>query len=204
MRVKELGAPVFIVSFALMTKPQRIIRVGRMKEAQIIAFCGSIHTKSSNQIILRYLQERFRGICNIEVFPIESLPYFSPGVNPPSTVFKLYNAIERADALIFATPEYVFSLPGILKNALEWLVSTTVLDHKPTAMIIAAADGSHAYASLKKILQTLMTDVSSKTSLHVRGIKGKIKNGQIECVQTKQKIDRVIMHLQERIRHSEE
>lgn len=175
-----------------------------MKEAQIIAFCGSIHTKSSNQIVLQYLQERFRGQCNIEIFPIESLPYFSPGVNPPSTVFNLYSAIEQADALIFATPEYVFSLPGILKNALEWLVSTTLLDHKPTAMIIAAADGSHSYASLKKILETLMTDISSDTTLHIRGIKGKIKNGLIECIETKQNIDRVILHLQERIRHSEE
>ena len=175
-----------------------------MKQVQIIAFCGSIHSKSSNQVILRYLQETFRAQCDIEIFPIESLPYFVPGTAPPLAVSNLYEAIENADALVFATPEYVFSLPGILKNALEWLVSTTLLDKKPAALIVAAAEGSYAYASLKKILQTLMADLSPGSNIHIRGIKGKMQDGQVQCNQTKKKIEDVIKHLQERIRHSEE
>lgn len=175
-----------------------------MKQAHIVAFCGSIHPKSSNQIILRYLQETFSAECNIEIFPIDSLPYFTPGIEPPHVVINLYKAIENADGLVFATPEYVFSLSGILKNALEWLVSTTLLDTKPTALIVAAAEGSFAYASLKKIVKTLMADLSPESNLHIRGIKGKIQNEQLQCNETKNKIDEVIKHLQERIHHSEE
>ncbi len=175
-----------------------------MKQVQITAFCGSIHRKSSNQIILEHIKKVFKTRCDIQIFPIESLPYFTPGVRPPEPVLHLYNVIERADALIFATPEYIFSLPGILKNMLEWLVSTTLLDQKPTALIVAAADGSYAYASLNKILETFMVDLSPELTVHIRGIKGKIRSDAIKCRDTIAKIQQPIHHLLERIHHSEE
>ena len=64
-------------------------------------------------------------------------------------------SIEEADAVLICTPEYVFSLPGILKNALEWTVSTTVFSDKPTALLTASSSGEKAHESLLLVMKTL-------------------------------------------------
>ena len=87
---------------------------------------------------------------------------------------------------------------------LEWLVSTTLLDKKPVALIVVAAEGSFAYALLKRILNTFTADLSPGSNFHIRGIKGKVQNRQVQCIDTRKKIEDVIKHLQQRIRHSEE
>jgi chromate reductase len=77
--------------------------------------------------------------------------------------------------VLICTPEYVFILPGMLKNALEWTVSSTVFTHKPVALIVASAAGDHAMASLALILQTLTGQpVPATLQLLIKGAKGKM------------------------------
>lgn len=98
----------------------------------------------------------------------------------PTVVQQLREKVAAADAVIICSPEYVFSLPGILKNALEWLVATTVLSEKPMALIIAAASGDKAKESLELIVKTLGGKFTDKTSIRIRGIAGKFdSNGQL-------------------------
>ena len=61
-----------------------------------------------------------------------------------------------------------------MKNAIEWCVSTTVFSDKPTGLITAAAGGQKGHDELQLIMETLMTKFSSKTTLLIPGIKGKL------------------------------
>ena len=69
----------------------------------------------------------------------------------------------------------MFSLPGVLKNALEWTVATTVFSYKPVAFIVATASGQKAFESLDLILSTLTQEPIKPTSkLLIQGGQGKI------------------------------
>ena len=86
---------------------------------------------------------------------LRSLPAFVPDEPiPPGAVALLRHRVDAADAVLFSTPEYAGSLPGSLKNLLDWLVDGGELDGKPVAWLSAAAPGQDegARASLETVL----------------------------------------------------
>lgn len=90
------------------------------------------------------------------------------------------------------TPEYIFSLPGALKNAIEWTVSTTVFFEKPVALITASTSGEMAHESLKMIMKTLYTKFDSSSTLLIKGVKGKVsEDGVIHDEETIQALRRL-------------
>lgn len=150
---------------------------------KIFAIIGSTRKNSSNEIIVRHLKTNFANDCEIELYnTIESLPHFNPDLDqtdPPGSVIAFRNKISEAEGVIICTPEYVFSLPGSLKNAIEWTVSTTVFSDKPISLITAAASGEKAHESLQLIMKTLMTKFNTETTLLIKGIKGKTNGSDI-------------------------
>ncbi len=105
------------------------------------------------------------------------------------------------DGVLFCTPEYVFSLPGSLKNAIEWTVSTTIFSQKPTALIVAAASGEKALESLRLIMTTLEAQVRDETTMLIRGVRGKIgKSGEISDPDLVAKMDQLMESFLESIR----
>src|SRR5690606_18112041 len=104
------------------------------------------------------------------------LPHFDPERaidNTPETILNFRQSIENADGLLICTPEYVFSIPSGLKNAIEWCVATNVFSGKPTGLITASANGESGHAELQLIMKTVMADFTSETTLLINGIKGK-------------------------------
>ena len=149
----------------------------------ILAISGSTRKSSTNERLIEFITARFKHLTSIELFEgVDTLPHFVPGdEHLPSSVADFRHKIETADAVLFCTPEYVFSLPGSLKNAIEWLVSTTILFQKPTAFIIASASGEKAFEELELILKTLEARVDNSSKLLIQGAKGKIsQDGEIE------------------------
>ncbi|GAB3352253.1 hypothetical protein GCM10027566_11330 [Arachidicoccus ginsenosidivorans] len=123
-----------------------------------------------------------------------------PGSRVPTVVQQLREKVADADAVIICSPEYVFSLPGILKNALEWLVATTVLSDKPMALIIAAASGDKAKESLELIVKTLGGKFTDQTSIRIRGIAGKFdSSGQLIDPETIASLQQLLFALKELI-----
>lgn len=133
----------------------------------------------------------------IEVYEgLAQLPYFNPDIETPRSVVDFINKIEQADAVLICTPEYVFSLPGVLKNALEWTVATTVFLNKPIATIIAASSGQHAHESLSLIMHTFGAIFNEQATLVIRGAKSKLSpQGDVIDEQTLNNVDRLMKSL---------
>lgn len=86
---------------------------------------------------------------------LRTLPAFVPGERtPPAAVAALRHRVDTADAVLFSTPEYAGSLPGSLKNLLDWLVDSGELQAKPVAWLSVAAPGEDdgARAALQTVL----------------------------------------------------
>ena len=146
---------------------------------KILALSGSIRKGSSNEKLLQHLADQYKEIVNIELFPtLDVLPHFNPdltSVNVPQVVQDFIDAIDQADAVLICTPEYVFSLPGVLKNALEWTVATTVFSDKPCAFIVASSLGDKAFESLDLIMKTLVQkEIEPESKVLIQGVRSKI------------------------------
>lgn len=116
---------------------------------------------------------------------LDKLPYFSPELDTeqsiaPLTVADLRQRVQAADAVVFSTPEYAFGIPGVLKNALDWLVSSGDFTHKPTAVISAsplATGGEKAHASLVQTLTVMTADIREEYKLIIPLIRTKMNAG---------------------------
>ncbi len=157
-----------------------------MKQAKkILAISGSTRKNSSNNSILKTIVELYKNSLDIQLYDsIDKLPHFNPDLdteNIPQTVKYFRKLIVQADGIIICSPEYVFSIPGTLKNALEWTVSTTVFSDKPFAFIIASASGEKAFESLDLIMNTLLQyKIPDNSKLLIKGVRGKINQlGQV-------------------------
>ena len=163
----------------------------------ILAINGSASVRSSNEKLIARLEDGFRGEYVMTIYhDLKSIPHFDPESalgSAPAEVQALRQAIENADAVVICTPEYIFSIPSGLKNALEWCVATTIFTDKPVGVITASASGEKAHEELQLITKTLGARLSEETSLLIQGIKGKIDaRGQFTDEKTKDAFERFV------------
>ncbi|WP_228466999.1 NADPH-dependent FMN reductase [Adhaeribacter swui] len=161
---------------------------------KILAISGSTKKNSSNEAIIRFVANSLQEEADVQLFnSIDQLPHFNPDLDheaPPAGVADFRRQIQEADGVLICTPEYVFSLPGSLKNALEWNVSTTNFSNKPVAIIVAAASGEKAMESLALILTTIEARLPEESKLLIKGVKGKINaQGEIQDAATIRQIE---------------
>src|SRR5215213_469599 len=92
------------------------------KQIRILGIAGSLRQKSYNRGALRAAAELAPEGATVETFELDGLPGFSEDdeQNPPEKVVELKRKIREADAVLFVTPEYNYSIPGVLKNAIDW------------------------------------------------------------------------------------
>ncbi len=89
----------------------------------ILGFAGSLRQKSHNRALLRAAQEMLPPGVTMEIFDLDDIPFFNSDVEAegtPEPVLAFRAAMQRADALLIASPEYNYSVTGVLKNALDW------------------------------------------------------------------------------------
>lgn len=89
---------------------------------KIVAIVGSLRKDSYNMQIAKTMQERYEGQLNIQIADIGSLPFYDQDQenNPPQSVKEFKESISNADGVIIITPEFNWSVPGVLKNAIDW------------------------------------------------------------------------------------
>ena len=113
------------------------------KQFKILAFAGSLRKGSYNKALVRAAVELAPQNVVMEVFDLEGITPFNQDLEntPPQRVKEFKEKIRNADALLIATPEYNYSIPGVLKNALDWAsrpFQENTLKGKPVAIMSAS------------------------------------------------------------------
>jgi chromate reductase len=169
-----------------------------MIKKKVLAISGSVRKNSSNERILKAISRLYIDTLDMRIYTgIDQLPHFNPDVTEeqtPSAVAEFRSMIKNADGVLICTPEYVFSLPGSLKNALEWTVSTTVFTAKPCSIIVASGLGEKTFESLNLIMETLtQAPVQVASSLLIQGARGKVtESGEFADQKMADEISRVM------------
>jgi NAD(P)H-dependent FMN reductase len=101
---------------------------------------------------------------------LAELPPFNPdldGDSAPEAVARFRATLEASDAVLISSPEYAHGVPGVVKNALDWVVGSGELIAKPIALINASARASRAWASLAETLAVMSAHVILEASITV-------------------------------------
>jgi chromate reductase len=132
---------------------------------RILGISGSLRRDSHNTSLLRAAAEAAGPDIELELYEgLKQIPPYDgdDDIHPrPASVARLNEAIANADAVLFATPEYNASIPGQLKNAIDWVsrpIAMNALRNKPVAVVGASTGGFGAVwaqAELRKVLATL-------------------------------------------------
>lgn len=112
-------------------------------EIAILGFAGSLRRGSYNRALLRATQELLPNWSRLEIFELDKIPPFNQDMeaNMPGPVQEFKRKIRAADALLIATPEHNYSVPGVLKNAIDWAsrpYGDSAFDGKPLAIMSAS------------------------------------------------------------------
>jgi chromate reductase len=111
----------------------------------VLGVAGSLRAGSYNKVLLRAAAELLPDGMTLEIFDIAPIPLYNEDVERagfPASVRAFRERIAAADALLIATPEYNYSVPGVLKNAIDWASRPpdSPLAKKPVA-VLGASDG---------------------------------------------------------------
>lgn len=151
---------------------------------RVCGIAGSLRSASYNKALLRAAQELAPPGMEIRFFDrLEQIPLFDAdreAMGDPEAVAALKKAIGEGDALLVATPEYNYSIPGVLKNAVDWASRAgggkSVLAGKPAA-IMGASPGMfgsvRAQLALRQALHSTGTYVLPKPEVYVARCEGK-------------------------------
>ena len=114
-----------------------------MEKVKILGFAGSLRKDSYNRSLLRAALELVPEEAELEIFDLEGIPLFNQDLEnqPPEKLTEFKARIRAADAILIATPEYNYSIPGVLKNAIDCAsrpYGDNAFEHKPVAMMGAS------------------------------------------------------------------
>ena len=131
-----------------------------MKNLDVVALCGSLRSASLNRRAIRLAQEVMPSHMAIEELDWRAVPILDADAlahGYPAPVAALRTRIRAADAVLIATPEYNFSIPGGLKNLIDWLSrgEDQPFDGKPVAIVSASPGplgGARVQYDLRKVL----------------------------------------------------
>lgn len=138
---------------------------------RLLAVCGSLRAASTSKALLEAAARLVPSGMTIDHFEgLADLPHFNPDLDtatPPPSVGLWRGEIGISDGLLISSPEYARGVPGALKNALDWLVSTDVFPSKPVALFNASERGVAMQAALRLILQTMSARLVESAMLTV-------------------------------------
>lgn len=138
------------------------------RPTRILGICGSLRPGSFNRALLEACREFLPEGAELEIRTSGELPHYDAsldGENPPAPVAEFRERVAAADALLFGVPEYNYSLPGVLKNAIDWAsrpAFRSALAGKPAGIVSATTGplgGARAQGHLKLVLSSTLSPV---------------------------------------------
>jgi len=171
---------------------------------RILGFAGSLRKGSFNKALLRASAELLPANIELDIFDLEGIPPYNADLEQqlPATVRDFKARVRSADALLIATPEYNYSMPGVLKNAIDWgsrPYGDNCFDDKPVA-IMGASGGmlgtARAQYHLRQSCVFLNMHPLNRPEVMVPFAEGKVgKDGTLTDDQTRAKIKELIAAL---------
>jgi NAD(P)H-dependent FMN reductase len=160
---------------------------------KILAISGSTRKSSSNLNLIKVIVSLFQESAEFSIYTdIDQIPHFNPDLDnetPPQAVVDFRNQLSQADGILICTPEYAMGVPGTLKNAIDWTVSSCEFSHKPVALITASSVGEKGHQSLLDTLLIIESNIPESSRLLIQFIKTKISaDGVITDQNTLRKI----------------
>lgn len=154
----------------------------------LLGISGSLRSGSLNTAVIRGLQNILPKGVSMRLMTLEALPLYNEELDtdqPPRAIAELRDSIAKADGLIICTPEYNYSIPGVLKNALDWAsapVDNSVLFHKPVVAMTASTamtGGVRAQAHLSDVLMCVQALIVPGPQVVIADADDKVKDGQL-------------------------
>lgn len=176
----------------------------------ILGFAGSLRKGSFNKAILRAAHDMVPADAQLEIFDIDGIPPFSEDLEqqPTEKVKGFKEKIRAADAILIATPEYNYSMPGVLKNAIDWAsrpYGDNAWNGKPAA-IMGASIGMLGTARAQYHLRQTMVFINmhplNGPEVMVPYAQDKVdENGRLHDEETRKRIKKLIVALVEHARN---
>jgi chromate reductase, NAD(P)H dehydrogenase (quinone) len=170
----------------------------------ILGFAGSLRIGSYNKALLRAAAELLPGDAVIEIFDLEGIPSFNQDMETsmPEKVQQFKVKIKSADAILIATPEYNYSVPGILKNAIDWASrppGDSAWAGKPVGLMSASTGllgGARAQYHLRQSFVTLDMYPLNRPEVMVTFAAQKFdQNGRLVDEPTREKVKELLLAL---------
>jgi chromate reductase len=167
------------------------------KSVHIVGFAGSLRKKSYNKAILAAALEMVPEHTTLEIVDLEGIPPFNQDLEgkPPDKVREFKSKIRASDAILIATPEYNYSIPGMLKNAIDWAsrpYGDNAFDGKPVAIMgasIGMLGTARAQYDLRRCFVFLNMLPLNQPEVMVPLVQNKVdNNGKVTDEKTRKKI----------------
>jgi chromate reductase len=154
---------------------------------RVVGIAGSLRSGAFSTAILRALADHGGDVAVLAVHTLHDLPLYDGDVEErglPPAVVSLKQAIVDADAVVIASPEYLHGIPGVLKNALDWIARPSaerVLTDKPVYVITsspAQTGGVRAQAQINEAVTASGGRILAKPQSVVPLVRDKVINGE--------------------------
>ena len=143
---------------------------------KILGISGSLRSNSSASAILNVVAGLVPENVEFAIYNgLAEIPAFNDSNEIPEPVANFITLLSDADGVFFCIPEYAFGVPGALKNALDWTVSSsTAFPDKPVALITAATGGDKAHAAFLLTLKAISSKIPEGATLLLSFIRSKL------------------------------
>jgi chromate reductase, NAD(P)H dehydrogenase (quinone) len=158
------------------------------KRVRLIGMSGSLRRDSYSNAVLETLREKFADRADLTLSDLAPIPLYNQdfeGEKRPAPVKALLAAIAAADGLVLCAPEFNHSIPGVLKNALDWAsrpAFTSVMAYKPVAIMATsrgALGGARCLEHLRVALDSMLARVTLAREVTITSSHDKIRDGRL-------------------------
>ncbi|HTV89625.1 MAG TPA: NADPH-dependent FMN reductase [Stellaceae bacterium] len=155
---------------------------------RLIGMSGSLRAGSYSNAVLATLREKFEGRADLVLYNLAPIPLYNQdfeGDSRPTAVKQMLADIAAADGLVFCAPEFNHSVPGVLKNAIDWASRPSfqsVLAYKPVAIMTTSRGplgGARCLEHLKVALDSCLARVALAREVIITAAEAKIRDGRL-------------------------
>ena len=168
---------------------------------KIAAVSGSLRAASLNTAVAQTLQDLAPDEISIQVCTLEAIPPYNQDIQDnepwPDAVTRLGNAMSESHGVVFVTPEYNYSIPGVLKNAIDWIsrLDPQPLVHKPVGIMGASPGGqgtSRSQYHLRQVMVFLEAIVMPRPEVFIGAAGKRISDGRLTDTDTRAHVSRFL------------